>query len=920
MSEENGEHKPQYDPTNISDHIDNMYETWFLDYASYVILERAVPSIVDGLKPVQTRIMHALKEMDDGRFHKVANVIGQTMQYHPHGDAAIGDALVNLGQKNLLLDTQGNWGDIRTGDSAAAARYIETRLSKFALDVVFNPDTTEWQLSYDGRKREPVDLPVKFPLLLAQGVEGIAVGLSTKILPHNFNELIAGSINVLKGKKTNLMPDFPTGGFADCSNYNGGLRGGKVRVRAKIEARDKNTLVISELPYGLTTGSLIDSIIKASDKGKIKVKKVMDNTAKDVEIVVELPKGITTDKAIDALYAFTKCEESISPLACVIIDDKPVFMDINEMLRISTMNTLELLRKELEIERDSLNQKWHNASLEKIFIENRIYRDIEECETWEAVIEAIDVGMHKFVSTPSRPSKAKGRIKLKQDITEEDIVRLTEIKIKRISKFDSFKADEGLKRLEEGLKKVADNLNNLTDYAIDYFKELKKKYGKGRERKTKLIEFDKIDSKAVAASNVKMYVDKAEGFIGTSLKKDEFLFDCSDIDDVIIFKKDGSFVVTRVDAKTFVGKGIMEAYLWKKGDSRTTYNMIYTNMDNKVTYVKRFQIPGVTYDKEYSLTGSAKKAKIQYFSVNPNAEAEIVNVVLHERSSARKKEFDYDFASIDIKSRGAKGNILTKYPVRKINLKESGKSTIGGMHLWVDEGNGRVNKDEYGAYLGEFFGSEEFLILYKDGHYEIKPIELGSRIDVAETIDFGIVTPNTVVSAVYFDAKKKAYYVKRFQLETNRHNQKYRFIGETEKNVLHFASLHPSPIMKFTHEKGKQKEKIKEEISLQNFIEVKGWKAAGNKLNFNKPTALKFELPELAENTAQEILDVDQEDDKATESKPVENKTVKKTVKKKDELTAEASNEIVWDLEAPKSKPKSSNKKGKSEQGNLFDL
>ena len=930
----------KYDPTKLNDHIDNMYEQWFLDYASYVILERAVPTIDDGLKPVQRRILHAMREMDDGRFHKVANVIGQTMQYHPHGDAAIGDALVNLGQKELLLDTQGNWGDIRTGDPSAAPRYIESRLSKFALDVAFNPDTTEWQLSYDGRKREPVNLPVKFPLLLAQGVEGIAVGLSTRILPHNFNELVDASIKVLQGKRTKLLPDFPTGGMADMSDYNGGLRGGKVKVRAKIEALDKKTLIIKELPYGVTTSSLIDSIIKANDRGKIKVKKVTDNTAKEVEIVVELPGGVTTDKAIDALYAFTKCEESISPLACVIIDDKPHFLDVNELLKISTEKTLALLKLELEIKAAELAQKWHQTTLEKIFIEKRIYRDIEEAETWEAVIDTIDKGLHKYVSTPSKKSSKKGVIKLSRDITEEDIVRLTEIKIKRISKYDSFKADENLLKLEEGIAQVKHDLKHLTEYAIAYFKELKAKYGKDKTRQTEITEFGRIDTKAVAATNVKFYVNKKEGFVGYGLKKDEYLFDCSDIDDVLIIRRDGKCLVTRVDNKTFVGKGIEYVGLWKRGDARTTYNMIYTNSGKGVTYVKRFNIPSVTYDREYDLVGKAKRCKIHHLTANPNAEAEVVGVTLSPESTARKKSFDFDFAQLDIKSRGTRGNTLTKYPVKKVSITEIGQSTIGGMKLWVDEGTGRVNNDEYGLYLGEFYGDEQVLLLYKDGTYEVRTIEVGSKLDLKETYDFRILNQESVISAVYFDDKKKSYYAKRFQIETTTLFAKFDYIGENEKNQLLFASLRPIEFS-FTYAKGRKKERVEENIVLNDFIDVKGWKAQGNKINYREPKKFRFTTTDMVEVQEVEEAEVPPEPKakdkpeaatpKSNGKPPVKSKPKKsskedleeleESVKKakKGKAKAEAKEEkegvaeIEWDLETDEVKVVP-----KGEQGALF--
>lgn len=843
MSKEQG----NYNPTEIHDHVDNMYEGWFLDYASYVILERAVPGLNDGLKPVQRRILHAMKEMDDGRFHKVANIIGQTMQYHPHGDAAIGDALVNLGQKELLIDTQGNWGDVRTGDPSAAPRYIEAKLSKFGLDVSFNAATTDWQLSYDGRKKEPIHLPVKFPLVLAQGVEGIAVGLSTRILPHNFIELIDGSIDCLKGKKTNILPDFITGGLMDASDYQGGKRGGKIKVRAHIEALDKKTLVIREIPYGVTTESMIDSILKANDKGKIKIKRVVDNTAKEVEILIELPSGVTTDKAIDALYAFTRCQESISPLACVIIDDKPSFLDVNELLRLSTQNTLHLLKQELLIEKQNLEQRWHNSSLEQIFIEKRIYRDIEEAESWEEVIEVINTGIHKYVSTPSRPHK-QAEIELLRDVEEEDIIRLTEIKIKRISKYDTFKANELIKRLEEEIEEVQNHLDHLVDYAIDYFTNLKKKYGKGKERVTTITTFGQIDKTAVAASNVRFYANMKEGFIGTSLKRDEFLFECSDIDDILVIRKDGKALVTKVEEKSFVGKDIHYVGVWKRGDDRTTYNLVYTNMDNNkayITYVKRFHIGAVTYNREYNLFGKAKKGKLQYISINANAEAEVIQTTLTPNCKARNKIFDFDFAELDIRSKTAKGNILTKYPVKKINLLESGQSTIGGMKLYVDEGTGRINQDEYGVYIGEFFGDEDFLMLYNDGSYEVKKLELNLKLDWENVVDYTVLSENTTVTAVYYDDEKESYYVKRFIIETSTNDQRFEYIGENQNNKLLFATVHPSPVMRFEYIKGRDKESVEEEIELHTFIDVKGWRAIGNKINYREPKTFLFEKPEL---------------------------------------------------------------------------
>lgn len=799
--------------------VSGMYEDWFLDYASYVILERAVPAAEDGFKPVQRRIMHALKEMDDGRFNKVANVIGSTMQYHPHGDASIGDAMVNLGQKDLLIETQGNWGDIRTGDSAAAPRYIEARLSKFALDVVYNPQTTEWQLSYDGRKKEPVTLPVKFPLLLAQGVEGIAVGLSTKILPHNFIELIQASIDVLKGKKPKIYPDFPTGGMADFSEYNQGLRGGRVKVRARIEEYDKKTLVIRDIPYSTTTTGLIDSIIKANDKGKIKVKQVVDNTAKDVEILVSLASGQSPDITIDALYAFTDCEISISPNACVIIDEKPQFLPVNEILKLNTEQTVELLTRELEIKKGELMEKILFSSLEKIFIENRIYRDIEECETWEAVIETIDNGLEPY------------KKQFYREITEDDIVRLTEIRIKRISKFDTFKADELLKKLEEDLKETEYHLAHITDYAVSYFEQLREKYGKGRERKTEISAFDTIDTTIVAANNQKLYVNRADGFVGYGLKKDEFVCECSDIDDIIVIRKDGKFMVSRIADKVFMGKDILYVGVWKKGDERMTYNLIYLDGKSGRTMIKRFNVTAVTRDKEYDLTTGHKNCKVHYLTANPNGEAEVVTVKLTSGAKARKKVFDFDFAELDIKGRGAKGNILTKYPVRRIELKSEGVSTLSGLDIWYDDSVGRLNTDERGTHIGKFNGDDNILVIYKDGSYELTSYELTNRYDQNKIEFIGRFDPDMVISAVYYDGESKTHYVKRFRIETSTLNKRFPFISEASGSKLVLVSTLDSVVAEVTFTRGRGKGKETEEVFLEEVIDVKGWKAIGNKLS-----------------------------------------------------------------------------------------
>lgn len=797
--------------------VTGMYKDWFLDYASYVILERAVPALEDGLKPVQRRILHAMKEMDDGRFNKVANIIGQTMQYHPHGDASIGDAIVNLGQKELLIETQGNWGDIRTGDGAAAARYIEARLSKFALDVVFNPQTTEWQLSYDGRKKEPVTLPLKFPLLLAQGVEGIAVGLSTKILPHNFIELIESSIDLLKGNKTTILPDFSTGGMADFSEYNEGQRGGRVKVRAKIEEEDNRTLLIKEIPFGTTTNSLIESIIKANDKGKIKVKKVVDNTAKDVEIQIQLMPGQSPGMTVDALYAFTDCEVSISPNACVIIEDKPVFLSVNEILRTNTKQTKSLLKLELEIRKAELLEKLLFSSLEKIFIENRIYRDIEECETWEAVIETIDQGLEPF-----KPD-------FYREITKDDIVRLTEIRIKRISKFDAFKADELMRKLQDELKEVNHHLRHLTDYAIQYYQNLLAKYGKGRERKTEIQAFDTIEATVVAANNAKLYVNRADGFVGYGLRRDEFICDCSDLDDIIAFKKDGTCVVSKIQDKVFMGKDIIHVAVFRRGDERMVYNMVYLDGSTGRAMVKRFQVLSVTRDREYLLTKGSKGSKVLYFTANPNGEAEIVAVYLTQGAKARVKVFDFDFSSLEIKGRGANGNILTRYPVRKIQLKVEGASTLGGLDIFYDEHVGKLNTDERGVAIGNFLGDDRIIAFYKDGTYELTTFELTNRYNVSDLLMIEKFDPQKVVSCIYYDGGSKNFFVKRFLVETSTVSKKFQFISDHKQSYLKLVSTAKQPQTKVVLEKGK--ETVEVEYDLDMLIDVKGWKSQGNRLS-----------------------------------------------------------------------------------------
>ncbi len=822
--------------------VAGMYENWFLEYASYVILERAVPAVEDGLKPVQRRILHALKEMDDGRFNKVANVIGQTMQYHPHGDASINDAIVNLGQKELLFDCQGNWGDVRTGDGAAAARYIEVRLSKFANDVVFNNQTTHWQLSYDGRKREPITLPIKFPLLLAQGVEGIAVGLATKIMPHNFCELIQGSIDLLNNKKVELYPDFLTGGMMDASTYNDGLRGGRIRIRAKIEEFDKKTLLIKEIPYTTTTTSLIDSIIKANDSGKIKIKKVIDNTAKDVEIQVQLAPGISPDVTIDALYAFTDCEISISPNACVIIEDKPHFVGVAEILRVSTNQTVDLLKEELEIRKGELMERLLFSSLEKIFIENRIYRNIEECETFELVIETVDKGLEPY------------KKQFYREITEEDILKLLEIRIKRISKFDSFKADESMRKLEEELAEVENHLANLIRYAIDYFKNLLQKYGKGKERKTEIKNFNTITATVVAAANQKLYVNRTDGFIGYSLKKDEFVMDCSDIDDIIIFRLDGTCIVTKVQEKVFVGKDIIYCSVFKKNDDRKVFNLVYLDAKSGVSYVKRFKVTSVTRDREYKLVGSHAKSKITYFSANDNGEAEVIQLNLTANCTAKIKQFDYDFAKLAIKGRESLGNMLTKFPVRKITQKSAGVSTLGGVNIWYDPTIGRLNRDQHGDHIGNFEPSDYILAIYRSGNYELTNFELTNRYPAEDILYLKKFNPKAIVSGIYFDGANKTHFIKRFKLETSTIDKKFLFISDHKASKLLSVTDNYSPNVQIKHKPdGKTNEVII--LPISEIVEVRGWKAIGSKLNYPKLVeALFIETEEKAEEEAEPNL------------------------------------------------------------------
>ncbi len=802
--------------------VSGMYENWFLEYASYVILERAVPALNDGLKPVQRRILHAMKEMDDGRYNKVANIIGQTMQYHPHGDASIGDAMVGLGQKDLLIDTQGNWGDVRTGDGAAAARYIEARLTKFGLEVVFNPQTTEWKLSYDGRKYEPVTLPVKFPLLLAQGTEGIAVGLSTKILPHNFIELIKASIEILNDKPVSIFPDFPTGGMIDVTNYNQGKKGGKVRVRARIEELDSKTLVIRDVPFGITTDGLMESIVKANDAGKIKIKKVIDNTAKDVEVQVQLAVGISPDITISALYAFTDCEISISPNACVILDDKPLFTSVDEMLRVCTRNTVQLLEKELQIRKHELLEKLLYSSLERIFIENKIYREIEEATTWEMVLGVIDAGIEPF------------KPQFYREITQDDILKLTEIKIKRISKFDAFKADELMRSLENELKEVEENLANLIRYAIDFYKNLLTKYSKGRERKTEIRTFDVITATKVAANNQKLYINRAEGFIGYNLKKDEYIADCSDIDDVIVFLRDGKFKVVKIAEKVFVGKDIIHAEVFNKDDERKVYNAAYLDGETGTSYVKRFQVGGITRDRENELTRGTKNSKVWYFTANLNGEAETITVQLSPGCKAKTKVFDFDFATLTIKGRSAQGNILSKYPVKSIKFKMAGGSTLGGLNIYFDAKIGRLNTEERGTYLGSFHSEDRILALYTDGTYEIMNADgqhsaLANRFQIGEVINLYKFDPKVILSAVYFDGEHESFYIKRFLVETTTIGKKFAFITEHKKSKLLMATAEAQPQIKLTYTDMAKKE-ITNIYDVDLLTEVRGWKALGTRL------------------------------------------------------------------------------------------
>ena len=818
-------------------HLSGMYQNWFLEYASYVILERAVPDIIDGLKPVQRRILHSMYELDDGRFNKVANIVGHTMKYHPHGDASIGDALVQLGQKELLIDMQGNWGNIHTGDSAAAPRYIEARLSRFALEVMFNPKTTNWKASYDGRNKEPISLPAKFPLLLAQGVEGIAVGLASKILPHNFNELIDASIRILKNEDFELLPDFITAGLADFSRYNDGMRGGKVRVRARINQLDKKTLTITEIPFGCTTGGLIDTIIAANEKGKIKIRKIDDNTARNVEILIHLMPGVSPDTTIDALYAFTDCEIAISPNSCVIDNGRPRFIGMKEMLRISTQNTVDLLKRELEIRLNELMENLLFSSLEKIFIENRIYRDIEECKTWEAVIEAIDKGL-----TPYKPQ-------FYRIISTDDILKLTEIRIKRISKFNALKADEQMRSLEVEIEEVTNHLAHLIDFAIYYFQNIRKKYGKDRDRKTEIRNFDTIEATMVAAATLKLYVNRIEGFAGTSLKKDEYVGDCSDIDDIIVFREDGTFIVTRVVDKVFIGENVLHIDIFKKNDERTIYNMAYQDGQAGAAYVKRFAVIGITRDKEYTLTKGKPGSKVLYFTANPNGESEVVKIFLKQKPKLKKLVFDFEFGELAIKGRSSQGNILSKYAVRKIIQEEKGLSTLGARSIWYDDTVKRLNADQRGLLLGEFKDDDKILTVMRSGHYRIMNFDLSNHFE-EDMLLIEKFKPDKPLSAVYYNAEKSTYFLKRFLVEVT--DKKTDFIGEESGSILVAVSSDWLPVLLIRFDEKLNKIPMdNEEVNVSDFADIKGFRAKGKRLsNFaikrvEMLQPLHFEEPEI---------------------------------------------------------------------------
>ena len=815
------------DNNRIND-VSSMYEDWFLSYASYVILERAIPKIDDGFKPVQRRILHTLREMHDDRFHKVANVIGRTMQYHPHGDQAIGDALVKLGQKNLLINTQGNWGDVRSGDRAAAARYIEAKLSDFSIDVVFNKNITKYQVSYDGRNKEPISLPVKFPLILAQGAEGIAVGLSTKILPHNFVELIKASISIIKDKPFKIFPDFQTGGMIDVTNYNYGKKGGKIRIRSNIDVVDKKTLKITSLCYGITTTSLIDSIVKASNNSKIKIRNIEDNTSKNVEIIIHLTKGVSPNLAIDALYAFTQCEVSISPNCCVIVNNKPEFINVNDLLRISTRNTIKLLKQELEYTLNLLKDKKHFITLEKIFIENKIYRNIEDCETWESVLDVIRKSLNPFLQL------------LDRDIEEDDIIRLTEIKIKRISKYNKKKQDEELKKVSVDIDEVNNNISHINEYAIRYFEQLLKKYGEDRKRLTEMTLFDSISARRVIETNKKLYVDKINGFIGYNLKKNDFVGKCSDLDYAIVFTKDGKYVVTKIDDKKYIGKDIVHVDVWKKNNKHMIYNLAYLDGGTGYTYVKRFSITAVVNEKIYNLTQGSEGSEIKYFSANPNSESEIISIYLHSRVKVKNKVFQYDYKNLGIKSRTAKGNLLSKFSVRKIIQKSVGESTLGGLDIWLDESIGRLNGDKRGLFLGSFNSEDKIVVFYNDGTYEMTDFDFTNRYNMSDVKYVCKNDPDNIISVLYYNGKNKTYYVKRFLVETNLLNKRFGFISEERGSKLILLSANKNNSIRYNY-RTKSNEKKSNIIELEEFISIKNYKAIGKRLD-NKMRMSGFSL------------------------------------------------------------------------------
>tara|TARA_B100002052_G_scaffold252233_1_gene240702 strand:+ start:1893 stop:4457 length:2565 start_codon:yes stop_codon:yes gene_type:complete len=823
-------------------YLDNFYEDWFLDYASYVILERAVPKQEDGLKPVQRRILHSMYQMHDGRFHKVANIIGHTMKYHPHGDASIGDALVNLTYRSMLIETQGNFGDIRTGDKAAAPRYIEAKLSDFSIDVAFNKRLTIHQNSYDGRNKEPISLPMKFPLLLLNGVEGIAVGLSTKILPHNFIELVKSSINILKEKSFKIYPDFENGGMIDVTDYKIGKKGGKIRIRSNIEIIDKDKLSITSVPYTINTTSLIDSIIKANDNGKIKIKNIEDNTAEDVDITITLPKGISPTQTIDGLYLFTQCEISISPNCCVIKNNKPIFTNVNEILIDSTNQTKKLLRNELEYIKSDLERKWHLLSLERIFIENKIYRLIEEVETWEEVLKTIDKALLPYVST------------LKEDIKKDDLIYLTDLKIKKITKYDIDKTSKNLKKLEYDIDEVLNNINHINDYTILFFENILKKYGQEKERKTKIEKFDHIKANQAALTNKKLYINYNEGFVGFSLKNDEFLCECSDFDEIITFNQNGTYKVTKVGDKKFVEKNILYAGIWKKKDRHMIYNVVYFNSVDKKSYIKRFSVESTVKDKVYPISKNIDQAKILYITANPNSESEIIKVNLHFKSKAKKKEFNFDFSDILIKSRYSKGNILTKYPVRKITQIEVGKSTFGGKKIWFDEAIGKLNFDSRGKELGRFEADDLILVIYKTGEYEISEIDISKRFNNSNIDIISKYDTKCIITCVHYVGSKKSHYIKRFNIETNQINKLFSFIDDSRGSKFIRASTFTNLLLNYNYRIKNGDKKLKT-LNVDDFIDVKGWKAIGNKI----PDQYRLSAFKFFDNTKKDKIDLNQQ-------------------------------------------------------------